>query len=747
MTSLDSMTYTFVSQAYADDEEAFFVKSFTGREGISQLYEYDIHLLSDDPEIDLKAVLTNPATFTLQREEGDIPVHGIIAHFEQLPEIRSSAQYRAVLVPRLWQADLYHQNQLFLNKRVPDIIEAILQQTGLTSQDYELRLTGSYPEWEYICQYNETDFNFISRWMEREGIYYFFEQSEQGEKLIITDSASAHNPRPESAVSYVPPTGEVPQEDVIRDFICIHKRIPQKVVLQDYNYRSPSQMLRAEADVDPQGQGTVYIYGEHFKTSEQGNGLARIRAEALLCRERIFHGEAIVPDLSPGFLFDLEDHFRPSYNQQYLITEITHQGSQTGFHSDTGGQAGQKYSNVFSSIPSEIQFRPKRRAMKPKFYGTMNAKVDAAGDGEYAELDDQGRYKLTLPFDQSGRSDGKASRFVRMAQPYAGPNYGVHFPLHKEAEVLLTFVDGDPDRPVIAASIPNPETGSPVNSENQSQSAIWTAGENRITLEDREGEKNIHIYQACGNEVIMHEQTPDITIKQACGNQIIMKAEVPKIEIKQQCGNQAVMNGAQGGEHIRFFTPFNNTLFEMGMCPSGKVGFAKKTDGDWHQLNTGTKSTTTAGIIEEHALSAKFTETLGMSSDIFMGGKFSSMLGAEVKKNYSREITKNWADRDRDSEGHLYYSSDEYIELEAGKQEEASLLLNKGSASAVLKSGKSKVTIKKDDDINIYSKKKSEYKAQDTVVLNSVSGRISLTAKEVKATKGKFKTKNIIDIG
>lgn len=493
MTSVETMSYRFLSQAYADDPEILFVKSLTGSEGISQLYEFDINLLSDDPEIDLKAVLTNPATLTFERDEGDLKFHGIVAHFEQLPEIRSSAQYRAILVPRLWQADLYHQNQLFLDKSVPDIIRDILEQTGLTSQDYELRLTGSYSTWEYICQFDETDFNFISRWMEREGISFFFEQTEEGEKLIITDSSSAHSPRPERTVSYTPPTGETPDEDVIQDFVCIHKRLPQKVVLQDYNYRSPSQMLKAEADVDPQGQGTVTLYGEHFKDTDQGNALARIRAESLLCREKVFHGESIVPDLCPGFLFELDEHFRPSYNQQYLVTNVTHQGSQSGFHSETGGELGPKYSNVFSAIPSEIQYRPKKKTPRPKFFGTLNAKVDAAGADEYAELDDQGRYKVILPFDQSGRSDGKASRFVRMSQPYAGANYGMHFPLHKGVEVLLTFVDGDPDRPIIAGSVPNPETASPVTSTNQTQCVIQTGGGNKIHSEDKKDQELVMI--------------------------------------------------------------------------------------------------------------------------------------------------------------------------------------------------------------------------------------------------------------
>jgi hypothetical protein len=150
------------------------------------------------------------------------------------------------------------------------------------------------------------------------------------------------------------------------------------------------------------------------------------------------------------------------------------------------------YHNSFSAIPEDAQFRPERTAHKPKIAGTMHAHIDAEGSGEYAELDDHGRYKIRLPFDiNDDHGDGKASAFVRMAQPYAGTEHGMHFPLHKGTEVLLTFIDGDPDRPIIAGAVPNPDTMSPVTSANQSESVIKTAGDNKIRIEDRVGTERI----------------------------------------------------------------------------------------------------------------------------------------------------------------------------------------------------------------------------------------------------------------
>ena len=529
MTFQQAKQFSFLSQAYPD-VDIFSVSTFSGTEGISQLYEFNFTLLCADSEIDLKSMLTNAARFTIHWEEDQaLLFHGILSHFEQLQEMNNLTCYEAILVPRLWQANLYQESQLFLDKNVPEILEEILQQAGLTGQDYDLRLTGDYPTWEYICQYQETDFNFISRWMEREGIYYYFEQIDGCEKLIITDSQTAHD-RIEhiSTISYNARFDSNVQEEIVSSFMCSHKRLPKRVILRDYNYRKPSLEVKGEADVDQQGQGTVYVYGEHFKTPDQGNALAAIRAEALLCLEKIFQGESTAPNMKPGSLFTLEDHYRESFNQEYLITTVSHNGSQSAFlpaeSQSTGTQlgAGGQYANSFSCIPANIQFRPGQSSFKPRFYGPINAKVDAAGDGEHAEIDDQGRYKVILPFDQSGRGRGKASRFVRMAQPHSGPGFGMHMPLHKGAEVLLTFIDGDPDRPIISSAVPNPETASPVTSQNLTQNIINTRYGHNFVMDDDPSQTSIRIGTNDGCLIISEDQDHSITLNTPDGYQITL---------------------------------------------------------------------------------------------------------------------------------------------------------------------------------------------------------------------------------
>ncbi|MFA5183526.1 MAG: type VI secretion system tip protein TssI/VgrG [Syntrophales bacterium] len=483
--------------------ETFGVVRFQGTEGLSACYGFDILLISKETSIDLREILMNPVTFTINGEGGPILFHGALKAFEQLHAVGESVYYRAYLIPRLsWMAMTKH-NQVFLNKTIPEIVTACLEDGGLTSLDYELRLQKDYTPWEYVCQFDESHLDFISRWLEREGMYYYFEQDEKREKLIITDSKIFHTTMEQSkTVYYSPPSGLEGghRDEVISAFFCRQQFLPRSVILKDYNYRRPSLDLTASAEVHPQGQGDVYIYGEHLRTPEEGSSLAKIRAEEILCWERRFDGKASVPYLRPGYTFDLRDHYRASFNHAYLTVHLTHEGNQAGYMlSGLGTELGEGehetwYRNSFTVLPAEVQFRPERKTPKARIYGLLNAKVDAAGSGQYAELDEQGRYKIILPFDTSGRRDGKASTWVRMMQPYAGSDHGMHFPLHKDTEILLAFIDGDPDRPIIAGAAPNPGSPSLVNTDNQTKARLVSASGNEFHMEDQAGKERILLH-------------------------------------------------------------------------------------------------------------------------------------------------------------------------------------------------------------------------------------------------------------
>lgn len=492
--------FLFVSTAV--DKNTFHVVRFKGTEGLSSLYRFEITLISSREDLDLGEILQRSVEFIIKRDEGDISFKGILSAFEQLHQTGGMVFYRAEVVPWLWWSTRTHHNQIFLNKTVPDFLEDVLKGCGAQrggSYAFKLMLK-TYPQWEYICQYNETHFNFLSRWMEHDGLYYFFEQTDQGERLVITDSSIAHVPMAEgTTLTYKPPSSldNSHREEVVKNFMLRQQSMPEKVVLKDYNCNQPDVELKAEAVVSSRGMGEIYHYGEHFLTQSDGQRLANIRAQTYLCRERQFHGVSTVPYIRAGYIFELKDHYRKDFNQRYLTTDVSHEGSQEAYLTAGLGLRLNKdedrisYRNSFSCIPAMVQYRSECTTSKPKFVGSMTAKIDAIGSGNYAELDEQGRYKVVLPLDISDPSDGKASAWLRMVQPYAGSNFGMHFPLHKDTEVLLTCIDGDPDRPIIQGAVPNPETPSQVKDTNQTQCCLTSCGQNRIVMEDQKGSERI----------------------------------------------------------------------------------------------------------------------------------------------------------------------------------------------------------------------------------------------------------------
>ncbi len=536
--------FTFESKAV--DKNTFNVVNFKGTEGISTIYRFNILLISEKADLNLEDILQNGAEFTIKRDDGDIPFKGVLSSFEQMHQAAGMVFYRAELVPHLWRTTLTHYNEIFLNKNAQDMLGEALQKGGLKQGlNFDFKLQGSYPSREYVCQYDESYFNFVSRWMERDGMYYYFEQTDQGEKMIITDTHISHSPMSEgTSLSYSPPSNldHARREEIIKNFMLRQQPLPKKVLLKDYNYLKPSLEMKAEAMVSQQGLGEIYIYGEHFKTVSEGQTLAKIRAEEFLCREKLFHAVSTVPYIRTGYIFEMKDHYRQDFNQRYLTTDVVHEGSQEAYLVSGLGlhladdEDRLYYRNSFTCIPANTQFRAERKTIKPKFSGTMNAKIDASGSGKYAELDSQGRYKVILPFDESGRNQGKATTWLRMSQPYGGSNHGMHFPLHKGTEVLLTCIDGDPDRPIVQAAAPNPENPSLVTDSNQTKCIIATGGLNTIHMQDKEGSERIHFKSPTGKSSVRigaKESEPDDTEDTEPG--IWMGSEEP---IMMKCGKK-----------------------------------------------------------------------------------------------------------------------------------------------------------------------------------------------------------------
>lgn len=479
------------------------VIAFRGTEALSQPYALEIFVslrAGESDSFDLGDAIGAKAVLSLTRAADNLPPYvfsGIFASADLLHAVDGSLLLRMLLVPRFWLLSLSRHSRIYTKRSLPDIIKMVLEENGLSSEDYELRL-GSYETEEHVCQYRESDLDFLCRWMEREGIFYYFEHGENGEKLIFSDSSSYARDLLGKPIPYHPQLGQDRSAGLsFRRFTCTHKTLPASVRLRDYDYSRPNLNVAGNAAVSSTGAGEVNLYGERFFSPGAGERLARLRAEELRAGEVLFQASGSRTHLRAGHTFELEEHPLAAWNSDYLVTEIRHSGNQAAgagaFKHLIGIEQDDVYHAEVTAIPAKTQFRPQAVTPWPRIYGYENGTVDGAADSDYAQIDDQGRYNVKFRFDESNLKGGMASTYVRMMQPHGGGVEGFHFPLRKGTEVVLSFLGGDPDRPVISGVVPNALTPSPVTNVNYTTNIIQTGARNRIEMEDRSGQERITV--------------------------------------------------------------------------------------------------------------------------------------------------------------------------------------------------------------------------------------------------------------
>lgn len=492
---------------------------FTGHEEVSRLFRFEITLVGDTADIDFDAVLNAGATLRIWSRDHatSVAYRGMVAEFGQEGRVDNYHFYRLVLVPRLWRLNLNRLNEVYLDdKRIPELIEAILARNGLRGPDVQIPAKESqhYRQRSFICQYEESDLAFISRWMEQEGMYYFFEhedESASGEVLQIIDDKKA---QPEKSVTlrYTPPENVQTsmQDTCVTAFTRRKTHVPGSVLVQDFNFRKASlgDDLKTEKTVAGGRSGVYMYYGDNLRSEPDTEYMAKVRAEALSCRQTLYSGTAPAIGVRSGRYVEITHHFRDDFNGKYWVTRVEHEGSQTGVvlaGQTTGyndGEHGSLYVARFTAIEASVQFRPERSTPRPVISGVLNAIIDSEGSGDEAELNEYGQYKVQLLYDYSKKEANKGSSWLRMATPYAGYDNGMHFPLLKGTEVLIAFVGGDPDQPVILAAVPNSETPNIVRNVNAYCNGIRTASGNVLNMVDKPGRELVSLYSPQKNSFL-----------------------------------------------------------------------------------------------------------------------------------------------------------------------------------------------------------------------------------------------------
>ncbi|HTJ82070.1 MAG TPA: type VI secretion system tip protein TssI/VgrG, partial [Polyangiaceae bacterium] len=479
------------------------VAGFRGSERLSQPYVFDVYFTIENiPGIplnfDLADAVYSKATLTIALgSNAPWSYSGILAAVRLVRAADNASLFHATLVPQVWQLTLTKHSRIWTKKSCIEVIGEVLDEAGV---DHEFRLEQAYAQEEQITQYKESNLAFIQRWMDREGMYYFFEQGDSGDTLVITDNKASHGTLRTSPVKYWPQSdyADISAKQAFDNFAATHNALPASVKLIDYDYARPLLDVSSTVSVEANAVGEIAEYGGRFFTPQDAQRLATVRAEEQLKNKTTFKSTGAATSLAAGFKYTLEDHPLAQYNGDYLITEIEHYGYDAQFGPAWGALVEHKYNDVYrvelGSIGADTQYRNGLVTPWPRIDGYENAIVDGPAQSIYAQIDDQGRYNVKFKFDEGTNNSGKASTFVRMAQPHGGSQEGFHFPLRKNTEVICSFLGGDPDRPVITGVVHNMLNQSVVTQTNHTQNVIRSGSLNHLVMEDTAGSMWVEAY-------------------------------------------------------------------------------------------------------------------------------------------------------------------------------------------------------------------------------------------------------------
>jgi type VI secretion system secreted protein VgrG len=496
-------------------KDVLLIESLEGAEGISRLFAYHAELLTDvGTAIDPKSIVGSKVTvaIALSDVKGSRWINGIVASFEQRGGDENFDIYRARIVPSMWQMTLSSTCRVFQDKTVLEIVKAVIGDYGLSLSD---QTSGSYKPLEYCTQYSESDFHFVSRLLEESGIYYYFEHTDQDNKIVLGDSRSAYQDCPLSAtVPYA--VSEAGHEGAygarVTEFTATSTMVSGKHATADYNF---VEFKRVDASVKNSAsqfgknayEQFLYSAGEEgylkgSTTKSTANLFLEARALASDATAEVFRGEGNLRSFCAGYTFTLTDNPHAAFNRKYLLTAVTLHADQLPPYRSTAAQKRTEYSNRFTAVSSDIVFKPALTFEKPKIYGPQTAFVVVPA-GEDIYIDKFGRVCIQFFWDRLRPANKVDNTWVRVAQSWAGKGWGAHFWPRGNQEVIVQFLNGDPDNPVITGSLYNGMNVPPYDlPDHSTRSGIVTRSTkggsaqnaNELRFEDKKGSEQIYIH-------------------------------------------------------------------------------------------------------------------------------------------------------------------------------------------------------------------------------------------------------------
>ena len=484
--------------------ETLYVLEFSGDEAVSELFNFNLVLGCSSSELDFDKLIGEPAVLKLSTQNGPRYIHGMVSRFRHVMRARNHTVYQATLVPRAWRM-LHRQDcRMHQGKHILEVVEKVLKKHKV---EHQLHPKGNkMPEKrEYCVQYRESDWNFISRLLEEEGYCYFFEHKADKHILHIANDYRFHPEIPKdttgsTTVNFHPPSATAAGEAITA--MSYNQEVAAgKVTLQEYNFEKPALNFKKDKGHASDSDLEVYDYPGLYTVPEQGKDISKLRLEEARTFTRVASGVSDCARFTSGYYFTLDKYDRKVMNKkQYLLTRVTHAGEKHGDLEAGAVSERIRYHNEFSCIPREKPFRPRRASHKPSVLGTQTAMVVGPANEEIY-TDEHRRVKVQFHWDRKGQKNDKSSCWIRVAQMWAGPGWGTLFTPRIGMEVVVDFLEGDPDRPIIIGCVYHAQNPPPYNQAEEktistikSRSTVGGKGYNEIRFQDKKGKEEFYTH-------------------------------------------------------------------------------------------------------------------------------------------------------------------------------------------------------------------------------------------------------------
>ena len=671
----------------------FGVVEFSATEYISSPFEVSLMLTSKD-EIPLDDVITRSAVLTISKSNVNRYIHGIIDQFVYTEKSAGAFVYQARVVPAFWLLYLKHDCRVFQDKSVPEIVQSVFIEHPL-NHTVEFRLERNYPSLEFCAQYQESDFDFVSRLMEQEGIFYFFEHTRSRYTLVLADSRTGHRLFQEKfSVSYTPDIGENVARDGIFEFQFTRNMHAGKVTLSDYDFKAPNKNLTFQARAKEYQNFEIYLHPGRYK-DQQGRTLAKIRLQEEMTFKEMAIGNGAFHRFAPGKLFRLTRHEQAKFNRQFLLTAVTHSGRQPSTFPSVGDKSRLPgYFNDFVAIPYSVPFIPARRTQRPTISGPQTAVVTGPA-GEEIYTDEHGRVKVQFHWDRIGRNDENSSAWVRVGQLSAGAGYGAMFLPRVGQEVIVDFLNGDPGCPIIVGRVYNGANIPPYSlPDRKTVSTITTAstkgggGLNELRFEDKKGSEEIYLHGQRNLTVVVGNEK----------EQAIQASESKSVGINQTISIGRDLSETIQGKHQISIGGSQSETIGAGKQVSVGANLTEST-GTHRQVTVGQNQFESIGGKKQVSVGSDKSESVGGRASISIGSDLVQNIGNNLKINVGRNLAENTGKSRTIAAERIVITAKDEIRLKSGK----AFISLKKNGNIVIK-GKN-ISVNGSGNINIKGKK------------------------------------------